>query len=288
MKSKARKVGIILINYNGLEDTIECIDSIRKSDYSNFHIYVIDNNSKQDASMLKNYSCVTYKRLDDNVGFGVANNIGAELAIRDGAQLIMCLNNDTVIEQDTISVLAAQTTDKVITTAAIYYYSNPQELWYGGGKVSKWRGTFRHKNYHNSRKITFITGCCMMLTATCYKDIGLFDPAYFMYYEDSDFSLKALKKGYQLQYVYEARVYHKVGSSSSKIVGLKDYYLTRNRLYILNKYSSFFKSTSKLYFYSTRIIKLLKNKVKRENNSFILTGISDYRKGIVGRKDGIN
>lgn len=71
----------------------------------------------------------------------MANNIGADIAVKNGCDLIMCLNNDTVVKPDTISILAKNTSDKTITTAAIYYYSNPKELWYGGGHVSKWRGT---------------------------------------------------------------------------------------------------------------------------------------------------
>ena len=285
---RMKKIGIILVNYNGLKDTVECIKSINKSDYSNYEIIVVDNNSIENVEKISDYDNVILKKLNDNVGFGVANNIGADIAVQDNCDLIFCLNNDTVILPNTLSILAKNTNDRTITTGAIYYYFNKKKLWYGGGEVSKIKGTFRHKNYNESRGVSFISGCAMMLTVECYKKIGLFDPAYFMYYEDSDFSLKALKNGYILKYIKKKKIYHRVGDSSSKISGLKDYYLTRNRLYILNKYKDIFLPTTKVYFFLTRIMELLKYKMMHKDTKFMLNGIHDYKKGITWKNNAIN
>lgn len=276
------KVGIILVNYNGLEDTIECIQSIKRSNYNNFEIIVIDNASKEDATSLSCYENVIYKKLDKNVGFGAANNIGADIAIENNCDLLLCLNNDTIIEKDTLGILVENTDDETIITGAIYYYSEPDELWYGGGEVSRYKGNFRHKKYMISKKVSFISGCCIMLTANCYKDIGLFDSVYFMYYEDSDFSLKAMQHGYQLKYIFEAKIYHKVSKSISGVTGLKDYYLTRNRLYILYKYKSYFAWTAIVYFYFTRAIYIMKH--NKKGSSPFLEGIIDFKKGLMGEK----
>ena len=105
-----------------------------------------------------------------------------------------------------------------------------------------------------------------------------------MYYEDSDYSLKAQLAGYTLKYIYEAKIYHKIGKSIDQTVGLKDYYLTRNRLYILNKYKDYFSKTSIVYFAVTRVLQLLKCKMKKQNTEPILDGIRDYRAGITGRR----
>ena len=271
-----------MVNYNGLKDTIDCIHSIRQSDYDDYEIIVIDNNSKEDASSLSLYENVTYIHLKENVGFGVANNVAADIAINDGCDFILCLNNDTVIEKDTLRILVENTDERTITSGAIYYYTEPTELWYGGGEVSKYRGNFRHKKYTVSREVSFISGCCMMFSAKCYEDIGLFDPAYFMYYEDSDFSLRALQYGYQLKYIYDAKIYHKVGRSISKENGLKDYYLTRNRLYILQKHKSYFKWTAIIYFGITRIIYVMSHNKKCVRP--FLEGIRDFKKGLMGAK----
>lgn len=277
-----KKIGIILVNYNGLKDTVDCIKSIKESDYLNYVIIIIDNASTEDASTLKSYDNVIYKRMQKNVGFGVANNVGADIAVENNCDLILCLNNDTVIQKDTLRILAANTNDKTITTGAIYYYSEPNELWYGGGEISKYKGNFRHKNYMKSQEVSFVSGCCVMFTKKCYEDIGLFDSAYFMYYEDSDFSLKAMQHGYTLKYVYEARIYHKVGKSISKVTGLKNYYLTRNRLYILHKYKAYFSHTAIIYFVITRIIYILK--YGRQKSLPYVEGIRDFKRGITGEK----
>ena len=279
-----RKIGIILVNFNGLQDTIECIQSVYKSDYNNYLIIVIDNASKEDASVLNTYSNVLYIKLDSNVGFGVANNIGADKAIECGCELLLCLNNDTVIESDTLTFLERNTTDKTITTGAIYYFSDRKKLWYGGGEVSRFKGNFRHKDYCNTRSVSFVSGCCIMLTSGCYKNIGLFDPAYFMYYEDSDFSLKAILNGYELKYIYEARIYHKVGKSINKTVGLKDYYLTRNRLYILKKYKRYFYLTAIVYFYLTRGLYIVKNFFVKNETWPFFEGIHDFKKNFMGAR----
>lgn len=277
-----KKVGIILVNYNGLNDTLECIESIKSSTYKYFNIYVVDNNSSECSDELSKIECVTYIKLDKNVGFGIANNIAAEYAEKDNVDLLLCLNNDTIIDKNMIELLVNNTCDNVITTCAMYYYSNKNELWYGGGEVSKIKGNFRHKQYKNTRYISFLTGCCFMMTINAYKKIGLFDDAYFMYYEDSDFSLKAQKNGIKLLYIYEAKLWHKVGKSINKNVGKKDYYLTRNRLYVLNKYKDFFYPTATIYFLITRSVYFIKGILKHQNLKPVIDGIKDFKSKSMG------
>lgn len=278
------KIGIILVNYNGYEDTIACINSINKSSYKDYFIVVIDNNSKESFGDYKEFPNVIYKRLNENVGFGIANNIGAELAIREGASHILCLNNDTEIKTNTLAKLLEKSDKKTITTAAIYYYSNKNELWYGGGEISKFKGKFVHKQYKSDKEISFISGCCMLIPVNCIKDIGLFEKEYFMYYEDADFSIKALNNGYRLYYVYDAVVFHKVGKTVNKENGIKDYYLTRNRLYILKKYKNYFGIFSHLYFWITRTIMLLVSAFLRRNTKPFVEGIKDYKLNLMGKK----
>lgn len=172
------KVGVILVNYNGLEDTIACINSIYKSNYIDYEIIVVDNNSTDCPDSLNSYSNVTLIKLDKNVGFGVANNIGAKVAIENGADYIFCLNNDTEISSGLISLFVREIEEKEVLTCSTYYYSNKSELWYGGGEISKIRGTCRQKKYKSDRYVSFICGCCMFFSVETFKDIGLFEPEY--------------------------------------------------------------------------------------------------------------
>lgn len=278
------KIGIIIVNYNGLDDTIECIKSIEKSEFNDYEIFVVDNNSNENVEILNSFPKVNLNKLNENLGFGIANNIGTQMAIQKGCDYILLLNNDTIINSDTLMVLSKYCNDKDIVTCAINYYDYPDELWYGGGEISKWKGTFKHKKYKNTREVGFISGCLILFSVSCYENIGLFSEEYFMYYEDSDFSIKAREAGYRLIYTCETSIKHKVGKSSGKITGLKDYYLTRNRLYILKKYNHFFRKTSIVYFIITRMMIVFKNVLCGQDNTYIKMALTDFKNNNMGKK----
>lgn len=276
-------MAIILINYNGLSDTIDCINSINDSNTSNFTIYVVDNCSSESCRVLEQFDNTKVIYLKENLGFGIANNYGAEEAIKDGAEYLLCLNNDTIVSKEAINLLRKSADNNTIVTCAIYYYSNRAELWYGGGEVSKLLGNFRHKRYSESKYISFISGCCMMITKECYSELGLFDPEYFMYCEDVDYSLKAILNGYRILYVHDAKIWHKVGQSINKSIGAKDYYLTRNRLYVMKKYRKYFYFTAWIFFYCTRIARIITGKCKNINVNPVVKGIHDYHNNKMGK-----
>ena len=278
------KISIILVNYNGTNDTIECIRSINQSDYDNIDIIVVDNNSQESCDAITEMPNVTLIKCKENVGFGIANNIGAECAVTHDAAYIMCLNNDTVIGHDTIGKMLRVTNDTTITTCAIYYYDS-DELWYGGGEISRWKGNFRHKYYTINRNVSFVSGCCFVMTVNLYKEIGLFEKEYFMYYEDGDFSIKAQTNGVSLLYIYDAKIWHKVGRSIDRNIGAKDYYLTRNRLYILKKYKHYFRYTAKIYYYITRYIYIIMALMKGNDPAPIIDGFKAYRKNQMGKRN---
>lgn len=278
------KVGIILVNYNGLEDTIDCLNSINKSTYKDYEIVIVDNNSEEKPDILSTYENVTLVKLYENVGFGIANNIGTQKAIDNGADYILCLNNDTEITDGLLALFVSEIKEREVLTCATYYFSDKKELWYGGGKISKIRGTCRQKKYKNSRYVSFICGCCMFFSKETFNEIGLFAPEYFMYCEDSDYSIKLLLNGYKIRYLYQAGVYHKVGKSISKEPGMKDYYLTRNRMFLLEKYSNYFYPSVWIYFYITRALMIIINAAKGYDSTPIYDGIRDFRKGKMYRK----
>lgn len=280
----SKVIGIILVNYNGFHDTVECLKSIYKSTYDNYFIVIVDNNSREDCGQLASFDRIILERLNVNVGFGVANNIGAEIALKNGASYVLCLNNDTIIKEDMLEKMIERADINTIETAATYYYFDREQLWYGGGEVSKLKGTFRHKQYTESKDVSFICGCCMLVSAECIKKIGLFEKEYFMYYEDSDFSLKAKMNGYRLHYVFEAVLWHKVGKSTSKEVGMKEYYLTRNRLFILKKYKNYFGKFAIIYFYCTRLAIVFYKIIMGENIALYIDAFKDYKKNRMGKR----
>lgn len=239
------KVSIILVNYNGNEDTIDCVDSLNKTSYQNKEIVVVDNASalqdEQAESLPQN---VVLIRSRENLGFSGGNNLGIHYAMENHADYVMLLNNDTVVEPDFIDALvrgAEAHHDAGIITGKIVYYSKPDYLWYAGGYMNL--NTARIHHYKVRQKdddsaedqaVTFATGCLMMMPVDVIRQLGSLDEIFFMYSEDAEYCDRVLKAGYQIWYIPSAKIYHKVSASSGGAGSkLSQYYRTRNEMYLV-------------------------------------------------------
>lgn len=225
MNKQKYLIAVVLINYNNIEDTKECIKSIAASKGNLPFVFVIDNASR-DASVLKD-ELVFYPDLEClisnvNSGFGRANNLAIEWILKNlSTEYIFILNNDTVIEIDTLNRLATslQNTDNSIAVATplIKVYSNIKEIWYAGGTINynKMVPEVNHTSL-NKDFTQFASGCAMFFKTEVFKKIKGFDPFYFMYDEDVELSIRLIKLGYKILYVPEAVVYHKCQGSQTK------------------------------------------------------------------------
>jgi GT2 family glycosyltransferase len=269
------KVYIILLNYNGWKDTIECLESVLKNDYENYQIIVVDNDSpnnsveyikawaegKQEViydekSQLKHLSQpFEPKPLDymfytkeeaisggdiekesklnhpiiliqagENGGFAAGNNIGIKYAlVKNDFEYIWLLNNDTVIEQNSLNVLVdyASKNDIGICGSALMYYHNPKEIQAYGGRVNKFFGTSKHilEIKDINAKLDYVVGASFLIDKKVIDKIGLMPEEYFLYYEETDYCFNARSNGFKLGIAVESIVYHKEGGSSG---GLSD------------------------------------------------------------------
>lgn len=247
------KVGIILVNYNGYTVTKDCLDSLSKSK-GNFKVYVVDNAST-DGSYEKVLAYVIQKKYNNmevienksNTGFAGGNNIAIKLAFEQGADYVILLNNDTVVERDFIQYLIEpfeKHRDCYASVSKIYYESNRKRIWYAGGAFSYKTGKVMHWRYgeeedgreENIEKVTFATGCCLCISKECFDNIGLLSEEYFLYDEDTDYCLRILEKNKCIYYTPKSIIYHKVNASTKKKKGLIDYYMTRNRIIVISKF----------------------------------------------------
>jgi GT2 family glycosyltransferase len=265
-----KKVYIIILNYNGWKDTIECLESVLKNDYENYQIIVVDNDSpnnsmeyilnwaegKQEvlydeSSQLKHLSqphepkpleYVYYtrdealeggdrekeSRLDnpiimiqagENGGFSAGNNIGIKYALaKDDFEHIWLLNNDTVIEKDSLSSLVsyASKNDLGISGSALMYYHEPKKVQAYGGHINKFFGTSKHilNKDDIEKKLDYIVGASFLIDKKVIDKIGLLPEEYFLYYEDTDYSFNARKNGFKIGVALDSLVYHKEGGST--------------------------------------------------------------------------
>jgi len=247
-----RKVCIILINWNSSEDTKECVNSLLNSTVTDFDIVVVDNNSVIKPNFTDKRIKVIY--LSENLGFAGANNIGIKYAAENKYEYVWILNNDTIVERDTLLALldAATSSESQVLTNLILYYDKPNQIWYGGGYFSKafGKGVHRYANRDvngvqlKPENIEFATGCSLLINTRVFEDVGLFDDRLIVYSEDLDLSMRLKKKGYTILFVPEAVVYHKVGRSfknnnltqKGTSSPWQVYLFTRNRMAVSRRY----------------------------------------------------
>jgi GT2 family glycosyltransferase len=227
------RVVIIVLNWNGKELTLACIDSLMQSTYENASILLVDNASNDgtiEAVRDRFGEAVEIIRNDSNLGFARGNNVGIEAALRNDAEFIMLLNNDTVVDATLVtSLVDAMTRSPGVGIAGpkIYYFDPPDCIWFAGGEVFLWRGTARHTGirekdhgqYDRERDVDYITGCAMMVRRAVVESIGTLDHAYTAYFEDTDFCMRARRAGYAIRFVPAGKVWHKISQSTGGQIG---------------------------------------------------------------------
>ena len=290
-------VYIVLINYNGFDDTIDCVESIRGNKYKNYKIVIVDNHSTDDSQekLKDTYSASSDVILilsDANLGFSGGNNLGIKRAIEDKADYVMLLNNDTIIDERCIERLVSkskQHEDSAFITGKILYYYEPKKIWFAGGEYEAHKGSGRHfgvgeidrGQFNEEKELSFVCGCLVLMSRKCVESVGLMPEEYFLYGEDTAYSLEVTRKGLKIFYEPEAVIYHKVSASTSKISNLTGYYVIRNRLYIIKKYNQ---GISKQTAYVSTTLHVIKGIVKGKYKvQTMRKAYADFRKGNMGR-----
>jgi GT2 family glycosyltransferase len=232
MTPKSPCVFIILVNWNGLSDTRECLESLSKITYPNARVVVVDNGSQNgDANNLRlSFPNVETLETGANLGFTGGNNVGIQYALSQDAQYLLCLNNDTIVESGFLEPLVQALEDSPeagLASSEIFYFDDPQRHWYLGAAVS-FAGEMAHEGapaWHLEpsealRQVQkpFVTdvatGCSLLARADVLKQLGGYDDRYFAYYEDVDLNLRAKKLGFQSLVVPASRLWHKVSRAS--------------------------------------------------------------------------
>lgn len=295
------KVAIIIVNWNGLKDTHECLDTVKKLNYSNYEIIVVDNGSeKYDADILEKMfgAEIGIIRSRENLGFAGGNNLGIRYALDHGAEYVLLLNNDTVVDKNFLSEMVdVAGSDKNIgmVGAKIFFYSELNRIWFAGGKIN-WlltKGEMVGYNqidkgqYDAIRETDFITGCCLLVKKEVIEKIGLLPEEYFVYYEDTDWCLNARRNGYKCVYAPKAEIWHKASVGLGLGSPTYIYYNIRNGL-ILAKRNASFPIMVIVYADSVwRIIKQIFKYIfipsKRTWAKFVFKGIEDFYLGRTGK-----
>lgn len=238
----APSVHVVILNWHGLTDTLECLSSLREQNYPALKIHVLDNGSAEHeaATIEREFPAASVLRLGRNLGFCEGNNVGIRRALAGGADYVLILNNDTLVPPDLISKLIGESTSLKNVGAVspvILYHPEREKVWYAG---SFWDGRtagFRHRlldrpceelKEREPYPSAYACGCCLLVHSSVLLRVGLMDDRYFAYYDEADWCSRMMDAGLTCYVVPRALIYHKLSRSTPSLV--ITYLMARNRL----------------------------------------------------------
>lgn len=248
------RFAIVVVDFNGRDDTRKCLESLRTSDLRGALVVVVDNGSQPEnasAHRAEN-GWATIIRNEQNGGWAGGNNTGIREALARGAEWVVLLNNDTVVAADFVPRLAAAISGNPrwgIIGPVIQYMDEPGAVMTDGvifnptGRPGEF---FARREVPIERQdpprvlpVDIVNGCCMAVSARVFERIGLVDERFFLIHEESDLCLRALQAGFECGVLAEGLVWHK-GSSSFKRSGLRlqRYYDARNLMLLLRNHAA--------------------------------------------------
>jgi len=237
------KVSIVVANWNGKKETLECLESLRQLDYANYDVIVVDNGSSDGSqSAIRNrFPDVTLIENRNNLGYGGAINSGIAVALQRHSDYVLALNNDLVLDSQSLKHLveiAETDTQTGMTCPKLYWLDDPQRICATGFKVnlrfliqlSRHRGTNEIDLGQWNKPTEVDAAGIFLVKRQVIETVGAFDPAYFLHLEDFDWCMRVRQAGFKIMYVPQAVMWHKgsvsMGGSLSPLVV---YYVTRNR-----------------------------------------------------------
>lgn len=238
---------IVIINWNNLQDTLACLESLQKIDYANYKILVVDNSADGNlkSEIHSRYPETLLVEAGSNLGFTGGNNLGLSYALTQNIEFTLLLNADTEVDplflQHLVDALKSDDTAG-IAGPSIYYYDQPQIFWSAGGEIDWQRGDTRmagigeieNRQYGSApRPVDFVSGCALMIKMSITEKTGFLDDRFFAYYEEAEWCVRCARNGHRILHVPQAKIWHKISPESREASPLVHYYMTRNRLLFL-------------------------------------------------------
>ncbi len=237
------QVTCILVNWNRWQDTLECLEALSKSTYTNVTTIVVDNGSTDDSvSRIKvAYPAVLLLESGSNLGFAGGNNIGIRKSLENGADFVWLLNNDTKPAPDALAALVGKALSgpKIGAVSSVCYYaSTPSvvQVW-AGAQLNLWIGYGKNSTEpHPDTWFDSLYGASMLITTDALREVGLLDQGFFHYWEETEFCLRLRKNRWRLAAAPDSHILHKVGKSTGDRY-LLDRYFTASGLRLLRRHS---------------------------------------------------
>ena len=247
------KVFIVTLNWNGMFHTIECIESIKKLEYTNYGIIVVDNNSTDGSiNLFRELFDDTIKIIinDRNLGYSEGFNTGIKYAFENGADYILILNNDVKIDPKALSELmtaAQKNPDAGFLTGKTYFYNSPNTF-QTAGKSNHSTLLVGHNigsceldegQYDCIKEYDFVDDVFLLVNREVIEKVGMYNKNFFLHYEIADWCARVRSAGFRILYVPKAKIWHKGGmSDGGSSNASRTYYMARNRIVFLKRNAS--------------------------------------------------
>jgi len=251
------KLGLVTVFYKSDDVLEDFFKSLSLQTYKDYHLYIIDNSPSDGTDELitqlaSQFPIPGYTHIKNAENYGVAkgNNLGIKLALQNNSDFIILLNNDIDFHQtfllERIVKCAINKNEDIIVPKMLFY--GTRKIWIAGGKFIMYKGVSKaigmhHDDcdrYNNAGHFNYAPTCFMLINRKVFDDLGFMDESYFVYFDDDDFVLRAIKKGYKIYFLPTLEIFHKVSfitGGSESLFSI--YYLNRNRIYFIRKNFSF-------------------------------------------------
>lgn len=258
--SDSALVSVVILNWNGKDDTLACLRSLEGLRYTSLQTIVVDNGSTDDSvvAIRRAFPTVEVMETGENLGFAEGNNVGMRHALASGAEYLLVLNNDTVLAPDLIEQFVAAANESPaagIFGGRVLYFDDPDTVW---AVAVKWLpdaidfvllgdpGLYannpalaahsREFRFDQKQQVESIIGCSMFIRRSVIERIGYFDHHYYLLWEETDFCTRAARAGIQSLYIPTATLWHKIGKSFGHNSPMRSYFNARNRIYWVRKH----------------------------------------------------
>jgi GT2 family glycosyltransferase len=290
-----KKVCVVILNWNGRDLTLRCLQDLRKSEYPELACVVVDNGSTDGSpeAIAKAYPETGIIRNATNLGWAVGSNQGIVWGLERGADYLLMLNNDAWGDPAMISSLvgtASDLHDQAAVIPKIYLGNDCTRFWFARGRVNFWTGLFTNPAYNLvddgrfdfSPEVEYASGCCILIPRGIVQRVGGFDASFFSYVEDVDWSIRCRRAGFRIVLCPTAKLWHEVSVTGKRQPATMRYLLTRNNLWALRRYASPWQFASAMLLLPLRSIWRISKVLRAHDWKSVRAEVRGLKDGLLG------
>lgn len=258
----------VVLNWQQAGVTLECVEALRIMEAQDLDILVIDNGSADDSLAIFDACPLDFRllTLPENVGFAAGNNRGLQMALDEGYDYALMVNNDAFAAPDMLAKLLAESApDIALLSPKIYFESEPDRIWFANGRQQSHtldlrdtgEGELDGVQWKDSRDVDYLLGTCLLVNLPAVSEVGLLDERFFFYFEDLDWSLRLRQAGFRLRVAAPAHLLHRVATSTGgeEDSALRRYHLAHSSVIFWRRHA---KKGSPLVIIPFRILSAIK------------------------------